>query len=102
MQTFPFSSATKRMGIIVRDTAGIITFFMKGFRDLALQYHLFVSGADIVMQNIVKEENSEWMPEETENMAREGLRTLVFGYRILPPELYEDFARRWMLVTKVV
>ena len=43
---FPFSSATKRMGIIVRDELGKITFLMKG--------------ADAVMLKIISDEGCEW------------------------------------------
>lgn len=46
LRVFPFSSATKRMGIIVRDSNGVITFFMKG--------------ADVVMLKIIANEGSEW------------------------------------------
>ena len=46
LRVFPFSSATKRMGIIVRDSNGNITFFMKG--------------ADVVMLKIISNEGSEW------------------------------------------
>ena len=35
------------------------------------------------------------MEEETGNMAREGLRTLVFGYRSLSSAEYEDFERQY-------
>lgn len=35
------------------------------------------------------------MEEETGNMAREGLRTLVFGYRILDNEKYAEFERKY-------
>ena len=61
---FPFTSASKRMGIVVRNMAtGLITFYEKG--------------ADSVMQNIVRPSN--WLEEECTNLAQEGLRTLVFG-----------------------
>ncbi|KAH3744561.1 aminophospholipid-transporting P-type ATPase [Pelomyxa schiedti] len=80
LETFPFASATKRMGIILRDGNGIITFWMKG--------------ADVVMGNIVRQEGNEWMQEETGNMAREGLRTLVFGSKVLSEEEYDDFRHR--------
>ena len=62
---FPFTSASKRMGIVVRNlSTGLITFYEKG--------------ADAVMQDIVKPSN--WLEEECCNLAQEGLRTLVFGY----------------------
>jgi len=80
LEMFPFSSATKRMGIIVRDAAGEITFYVKG--------------ADVIMSKLVKKENSEWMPEETDNMAREGLRTLVFGMKKLTEQEFTVFKEK--------
>ena len=35
------------------------------------------------------------MSDETGNMAREGLRTLVFGVKTLSEELYADFERKY-------
>ena len=46
LKIFPFSSATKRMGIIVREPDGRISFYMKG--------------ADVVMLKIVSQEGSDW------------------------------------------
>ena len=67
------------MGIIIRDKAtGQITFYMKG--------------ADAVMAAIVQYNN--WLEEECDNMAREGLRTLVFGKRVLTETEYEKFLKR--------
>ncbi|KAF8170774.1 protein transporter [Pholiota molesta] len=61
LEIFPFTSESKRMGIVVRDTqTGEITFLQKG--------------ADVVMARIVQ--RNDWLEEETANMAREGLRTL--------------------------
>lgn len=79
MNVFPFTSETKRMGIIVKDVkTNTITFFMKG--------------ADAVMARIVQA--NDWLEEECGNMAREGLRTLVFGKKDLTEEEYEDFSAR--------
>eukprot|EP01094_Clydonella_sp_ATCC50884_P010690 TRINITY_DN20543_c0_g1_i1.p1 TRINITY_DN20543_c0_g1~~TRINITY_DN20543_c0_g1_i1.p1 ORF type:complete len:603 (-),score=158.32 TRINITY_DN20543_c0_g1_i1:134-1705(-) len=80
LNVFPFTSETKRMGIVVRAReTGTITFYMKG--------------ADAVMTKIVQ--YSDWLEEECGNMAREGLRTLVFGRRIVTPEEYEEFSRAY-------
>lgn len=74
LNIFPFTSETKRMGIIVRDKAtGKITFYMKG--------------ADVVMTKIVQ--HNDWLDEECGNMAREGLRTLVFGMKEISLEEYK-------------
>jgi len=80
LQVFPFTSETKRMGIIVRDKAtGEILFFMKG--------------ADTVMSSIVQ--YNDWLVEEVDNMAREGLRTLVVAKKCLTLEQYQDFEQRY-------
>jgi phospholipid-translocating ATPase len=76
LATFPFTSETKRMGIIVREKAtGKITYYMKG--------------ADTVMATIVQ--YNDWLDEEVGNMAREGLRTLVVAKRALSLPEYEAF-----------
>ncbi|RUS22625.1 protein transporter [Endogone sp. FLAS-F59071] len=80
LQIFPFTSETKRMGIVVRDkTTGEITFYQKG--------------ADVVMAEIVQ--YNDWLEEETGNMAREGLRTLVVARKRLSEETYQDFQNRY-------
>lgn len=80
LQIFPFTSESKRMGIIVQDTAtGEITFYLKG--------------ADVVMQTIVQ--YNDWLSEESGNMAREGLRTLVVAKKTLTPEQYHDFESKY-------
>eukprot|EP00127_Corallochytrium_limacisporum_P006178 Clim_evm17s220 gene=Clim_evmTU17s220 len=77
LDTFPFSSERKRMGIIVRDEQTDRIFF-------------YMKGADSVMAQIVTA--NDWLAEEADNMAREGLRTLVFGRSELSKERYRSFA----------
>lgn len=80
LQVFPFSSDTKRMGIIVKDTStNEILFLMKG--------------ADTVMNEIIQ--YSDWLQEQCDNMARSGLRTLVVARKFLSEEQYQDFALRY-------
>uniref|UniRef100_A0A8C4TAY9 Phospholipid-transporting ATPase n=1 Tax=Erpetoichthys calabaricus TaxID=27687 RepID=A0A8C4TAY9_ERPCA len=80
LQIFPFTSESKRMGIIVREEAtGDITFYMKG--------------ADVAMSSIVQ--YNDWLEEECGNMAREGLRTLVVAKKALSEEQYQDFENRY-------
>ncbi|KAJ6664412.1 hypothetical protein lerEdw1_007069, partial [Lerista edwardsae] len=80
LQIFPFTSESKRMGIIVRDeSTGEITFYIKG--------------ADVVMASIVQ--YNDWLEEECGNMAREGLRTLVVAKKSLTEEQYQDFENRY-------
>ncbi|KAF2156085.1 phospholipid-translocating P-type ATPase [Myriangium duriaei CBS 260.36] len=80
LNIFPFTSDSKRMGIIVKfhttdQSTGDIVFFQKG--------------ADTVMTSIVAA--NDWLDEETGNMAREGLRTLVIGRRPLSQQQYSSF-----------
>ncbi|KAL1115479.1 hypothetical protein AAG570_007509, partial [Ranatra chinensis] len=80
LQMFPFTSETKRMGIIIKENAtGKITFYLKG--------------ADDVMSGIVQ--YTDWLEEECGNMAREGLRTLVVAKKHLTDEQYSDFEARY-------
>ncbi|CAH1163844.1 unnamed protein product [Phaedon cochleariae] len=80
LQIFPFTSETKRMGIIVKDLlTGEIIFYLKG--------------ADVVMSAIVQ--YTDWLDEEVGNMARDGLRTLVVAKKNLTEEQYLDFEARY-------
>ncbi len=79
LQIFPFTSETKRMGIIVRDLQSLEVIF-------------YLKGADTVMQSIVQ--YNDWLIEECSNMAREGLRTLVVAKKVLTAEQYVDFEQR--------
>ena len=73
LQIFPFTSETKRMGIIVKEEmTNEIVFYMKG--------------ADVVMSSIVQ--YNDWLEEEVDNMAREGLRTLVVAKKSLTQGMY--------------
>jgi phospholipid-translocating ATPase len=76
LAVFPFTSETKRMGIVVKDaTSGEIFFFQKG--------------ADVIMSKLVQK--NDWLDEECDNMAREGLRTLVVGRKRLSADAYQAF-----------
>jgi phospholipid-translocating ATPase len=77
LDLFPFTSETKRMGIVVRERAsGDVLFLQKG--------------ADAVMARLVQ--RADWLEEECANMAREGLRTLVLARKRLAPPAYAAFA----------
>lgn len=76
LEVFPFTSESKRMGIVIRDRqTGEITFYQKG--------------ADVVMARIVV--YNDWLEEECGNMAREGLRTLVMARKRLTEEVWQSF-----------
>jgi phospholipid-translocating ATPase len=79
LHNFPFTSETKRMGIVLRDkVTGEVYFFEKG--------------ADMVMSKIVQ--SNDWLDEECGNMARDGLRTLVIGRKLLSRDQLDTFERR--------
>lgn len=80
LELFPFTSESKRMSIVVRDTkTKEITFLQKG--------------ADLVMAKIVQ--SNDWLEEECANMAREGLRTLVVARKRLNEESYSTFKAKY-------
>eukprot|EP00920_Eleutheroschizon_duboscqi_P027080 GHVT01066240.1.p1 GENE.GHVT01066240.1~~GHVT01066240.1.p1 ORF type:complete len:353 (-),score=87.60 GHVT01066240.1:436-1494(-) len=79
---FPFSSVTKRMGIILKDlVTGSIVFFAKGAESSMIP-RLGVKG-------------SQWLLEECESFARVGLRTLVVASRELSASEYLRFRSRY-------
>ncbi|KAJ1667896.1 putative aminophospholipid-translocase [Coemansia sp. RSA 1646] len=76
LHVFPFTSESKRMGVVVKSRlTGDIYFIQKG--------------ADSVMTRIVQ--YNDWLDEECGNMARDGLRTLVVGRKRLSKEAYKRF-----------
>lgn len=80
LKVFAFTSESKRMGIIVKDSlTGEITFYLKG--------------ADVVMSSIVQ--YNDWLEEECDNFARDGLRTLVVAKKTLTQEEYDEFQTRY-------
>lgn len=86
LNVFPFTSESKRMGIVVRFLTSVNGGAVDGEGDI-----LFLQkGADTVMSSIVAA--NDWLDEETANMAREGLRTLVIGRKSLSAQQYSSFA----------
>ena len=92
LANFPFSSETKRMGILVRQIeTGRLIFYLKG--------------ADIIMQTKVTHLNlwifyncfkvkkvfKSVVEDECENLAREGLRTLVIAQKPILEEEYQEW-----------
>ena len=66
LANFPFSSETKRMGIILKHTkTGRIIFYLKG--------------AETVMKNKVTPQKRVILDETCDKLAKEGLRTLVIS-----------------------
>ncbi|KLU92740.1 phospholipid-translocating P-type ATPase [Magnaporthiopsis poae ATCC 64411] len=91
LDIFPFTSEGKRMGVIVQ--------FYERPQDGGLpeigsgEIWFYQKGADTVMTSIVAA--NDWLDEETANMAREGLRTLVVGRKRLSSEQYLEFSARF-------
>ncbi|PFH33753.1 cation-transporting atpase family protein [Besnoitia besnoiti] len=79
---FPFSSESKRMGIILREVATQRIFFL-------------VKGAEAVMIPRLQPKGSHWLQEECDNFARQGLRTIVLAQKELEEAEYELFASRY-------
>ncbi|KAJ2974380.1 hypothetical protein NUW58_g8675 [Xylaria curta] len=87
LDVFPFTSDGKRMGIVVQfddDTQASPPSLNTG------EVWFYQKGADTVMGSIVAA--NDWLDEETANMAREGLRTLVVGRKRLSLGQYQDFS----------
>ncbi|RDA88213.1 hypothetical protein CP532_0341 [Ophiocordyceps camponoti-leonardi (nom. inval.)] len=90
LDVFPFTSDGKRMGIIVRFQEDANA----GNADLGSgEIWFYQKGADTVMSSIVAA--NDWLDEETANMAREGLRTLVVGRKKLSAQQYREFSSRY-------
>jgi len=78
LANFPFSSESKRMGIILRHRqTNKIVFYLKG--------------AETVMVKKVKPNQRSSLVESCENLAMEGLRTLVMSQKLLSEKQYEEF-----------
>ncbi|KAL6902541.1 hypothetical protein GGI43DRAFT_343020 [Trichoderma evansii] len=90
LDVFPFTSEGKRMGIVVQ--------FLENIHDINPglgngEIWFYQKGADTVMSPIVAA--NDWLDEETANMAREGLRTLVVGRKKLSHQQYQEFASQY-------
>ncbi|KAL1583062.1 hypothetical protein WHR41_08443 [Cladosporium halotolerans] len=86
LNIFPFTSDSKRMGIIVR----FQRYASNSRHSDEDEIVFFQKGADTVMTSIVAA--NDWLDEETGNMAREGLRTLVIGRKPLSAQQYAAFS----------
>ncbi|OAL55553.1 phospholipid-translocating P-type ATPase-like protein [Pyrenochaeta sp. DS3sAY3a] len=88
LNVFPFTSEGKRMGIVVKFYHGSLS--SPSEEDGEIWF--YQKGADTVMTTIVAA--NDWLDEETANMAREGLRTLVVGRKKLSAQAYQDFSTK--------
>jgi phospholipid-translocating ATPase len=88
LNVFPFTSEGKRMGIVVKFYHGPVS----SPSDEDGEIWFYQKGADTVMTSIVAA--NDWLDEETANMAREGLRTLVVGRKTLSAQTYQEFSAK--------
>ncbi|KAI5148219.1 phospholipid-translocating ATPase [Enteropsectra breve] len=119
LHTFPFNSDTKRMGIVVErgptiplseikntdifgnNSADNLDKINTDDNQVIEKYLNFengeivflMKGADTVMQPILKD--NDWVEEETDNMARDGLRTLLFGKRTMSKKEFDAFDKEY-------
>ena len=78
LANFPFSSDTKRMGIILQNKKhNHIIFYLKG--------------AENVMMKFVKKEYIGYIKENAENLATKGLRTLVLTQKLISQKYYDEW-----------
>ena len=91
LEVFPFTSAGKRMGIILQFFQG--TESAVSSVESPAEIWFYQKGADTVMTSIVAA--NDWLDEETANMAREGLRTLVVGRKKLSVQQYSEFSTKY-------
>ncbi|KAJ5936123.1 hypothetical protein N7454_005421 [Penicillium verhagenii] len=91
MDIFPFTSDSKRMGIIVQFEHDENT--PEAGSKSEPEIWFYQKGADTVMSSIVA--TNDWLDEETANMAREGLRTLVIGRKRLSLQQYQEFSAQY-------
>lgn len=87
LEIFPFSSETKQMGIVVEIES-------TGHNGSELPIIYFVKGADSVMKNIVHESQQDFLEETCDNLAQEGLRTLVIACKMLSRKRYNDWSAK--------
>ena len=82
LENFPFTSERKRMGILVKEeSSNSLIFYLKG--------------ADLAIIPKLDRISSSYVSEECENLAKEGLRTLVISQKIVRPEDYQKWKRRY-------
>ena len=82
LANFPFSSETKRMGILVKHVeSNRLIFYLKG--------------AEVVMEEKVQENSQGFLRENCESLASSGLRTLVISQKYLTWDEYETWKRKY-------
>ena len=78
LASFPFTSESKKMGCLLKS------------RDTGRNIY-FLKGAEMVMEHKIKVGAKASLLESCENLAMEGLRTLVFAQKVLTDEQVDQF-----------
>ena len=78
MASFPFTSESKKMGCLLKSK-------------LSGRYIYYLKGAEMVMEKKIKAGARPSLLEACENLASEGLRTLVFAQKVLTERQAEQF-----------
>ena len=82
LANFPFSSETKRMGIVLKNKeTDKIVFYLKG--------------AEVVMKATVRPGQRATVDEACENLAIEGLRTLVISQKLISQDYFDSWFKRY-------
>jgi phospholipid-translocating ATPase len=75
---FPFTSESKKMSVLVKSVeTGRVLYYVKG--------------AEVVMEHKIKPQARASLLEFCENLAMDGLRTLVFAQKVLTEEQANQF-----------
>jgi phospholipid-translocating ATPase len=82
LANFPFSSETKRMGIVLRNESNNEIYF-------------YVKGAENVIEKLVKEDYKSFINENSTNLATNGLRTLVVAQKLIKNEYFKEWLEKY-------
>lgn len=96
LKEFAFSSERKRMGIIVSKSVnpGSGTNHQAEANEDA-EVTFILKGADSIMINFMSNsEHQQYIRETTEDLAKQGFRTLVYGSKSMSKKEYNDWQRR--------
>lgn len=86
LRIFPFSSARKRMGILLQHPSSTDVLF-------------YLKGAEDVMKSKISQKDAVRILEECENLAREGLRTLIIAQKTLSINEYKEWEKEYKKVS---
>jgi phospholipid-translocating ATPase len=81
LASFPFTSESKKMGILLKSRATQKVLY-------------YLKGAEVVMEPKIKAQARPALQESCENLALDGLRTLVFAQKLITNEECEKFMQR--------